>query len=77
MTIACMVREKLIARRVGYLFLHTEIDLDSKKEFARICDNIPEAHVSRTGSVQYVRQPGATDEEVYWVKKIYDNVRYL
>ncbi|RCH88479.1 hypothetical protein CU097_010495 [Rhizopus azygosporus] len=54
-----------------------EIDLDTKKEFARICDNIPDAHVSRTDSVQYVRQPEATDEEVYWVKKLYDNVRVI
>lgn len=54
-----------------------EIDLDSKKEFAYLADNVPEAHVIRVNAVQYLRNPDMSDKEAYWTKKMYDNVSYI
>ncbi|KAG1140651.1 hypothetical protein G6F37_006417 [Rhizopus arrhizus] len=54
-----------------------EIDLDSKKEFAYLADNVPEAHVIRTNAVQYLRDSNMSDKEAYWTKKLYDNFQII
>ncbi|KAI9281469.1 hypothetical protein BY458DRAFT_498683 [Sporodiniella umbellata] len=52
-----------------------DIDLESKREFSYLADNVPEANVIRSKGFQYISDPDVPKEQIYWVKKIYDNVR--
>lgn len=52
-----------------------EIDLFTMKEFKRLADEVPEAHVMYCPGIQYSQKPGKPGEDVYWVRKIYKDVR--
>lgn len=50
------------------------MDSFSAKEFKRLADEEPDAHVQYCNGIQYSEQPGVPGEDVYWVRKIYSNV---
>lgn len=50
------------------------MDSFGAKEFKRLADEEPDAHVQYCNGIQYCEQPGALGEDVYWVRKIYSNV---
>ncbi|KAI8091803.1 FAD dependent oxidoreductase [Thamnidium elegans] len=54
-----------------------EMDGFAAKEFKRLADEEPEAHVQYCNGIQYSEQPGAPGEDVYWVRKIYSNVKEI
>ncbi|GAA5805862.1 hypothetical protein HPULCUR_011388 [Helicostylum pulchrum] len=51
------------------------MDSFSAKEFKRLADEEPDAHVQYCNGIQYSEQPGVPGEDVYWVRKIYSNLK--
>lgn len=56
------------------LIFKTEMDAFTQKEFKRLADEVPEAHVQYVNGIQYCEKPAPEGEDVYWVRKIYNNV---
>ncbi|OBZ88392.1 D-amino-acid oxidase [Choanephora cucurbitarum] len=54
-----------------------EIDSYTMKEFNRLADQEPEAHVMYCQGVKYSQEPALPGEDVYWVRKIYKNVEKI
>ncbi|KAI9342115.1 FAD dependent oxidoreductase [Pilaira anomala] len=51
-----------------------EMDAFTQKEFKRLADEVPEAHVQYVNGIQYCEKPAPEGEDAYWVRKIYNNV---
>ncbi|KAI8082575.1 uncharacterized protein B0P05DRAFT_537562 [Gilbertella persicaria] len=54
-----------------------EIDAYTMKEFKRLADEEPEAHVMYCRGVKYSEEPGTPGEDMYCVRKIYRNVEEI
>lgn len=53
-----------------------EIDSYSMKEFKRLADTEPEAHIMYSRGVQYFKDPAPPGEDPLWVRDIYYDVSY-
>lgn len=47
------------------------------KEFKRLADEVPEAHVMYCPGIQYCEQPVKPGQDAYWVRKIYKDVSFF
>ncbi|KAI7896483.1 uncharacterized protein EV154DRAFT_492449 [Mucor mucedo] len=47
------------------------------KEFKRLCEEVPEAHVMACPGIQYCQEPGVPGQDVYWVRSIYKDVKKI
>ncbi|KAI7899611.1 uncharacterized protein BX663DRAFT_520711 [Cokeromyces recurvatus] len=54
-----------------------DMDTYTMKEFKRLADEEPEANIMYCPGIQYCERPAAPEEDVYWVKKIYANVKEI
>lgn len=52
-----------------------EIDAYTMKEFKRLADEEPEAHVMYCPGVQYIIDPTVPGEDPFWMRKIYYDVK--
>ncbi|KAI9487599.1 MAG: FAD dependent oxidoreductase [Benjaminiella poitrasii] len=54
-----------------------DIDAFSMKEFKRLAEEEPEANIMFCPGVQFCENPPAPEEDIYWVKKLYANVKEI
>jgi hypothetical protein len=53
------------------------MDMFTMKEFARLAEEEPEANVMHCAGIHYSGVPAGPNEDAYWVRKIYKDVRYF
>ncbi|CAO3609222.1 unnamed protein product [Mucor hiemalis] len=54
-----------------------EIDAYSMKEFKRLADNEPDAHIMYSRGVQYLKDPAPPGEDPLWLREIYHDVKEI